>query len=230
MRRDEELMSSALQVKVTAGHEYLWVHQTNWFGEPCLQLPTDLIAIAEIIFQARPQFVVECGVAWGGTTLFLASLLRITGGEAVVGIDIFIPDDLRMRLRARSEVRDAIRLIEGSTVDKATHAEVCANLQESDRVMIILDSDHTHDHVLKELELYAPLVGVGQYLICGDTSIELQPPAPLRPRPWGRGNNPATALRAYLAQPDHVDLRVDEEVENRLLMSNNWGGFLRRHQ
>lgn len=228
MASDRILHDQALAVKVQAGHDYLWVHQSNWMGEPCLQLPTDLLAMSEIIFRTRPSFIIECGVAWGGTTLFLASLLKLIGGKSVIGLDIYIPKDLRERIELHTEVSDMIQLFESSTVEEQTVEFVRGILKGDDRVMIILDSHHTHDHVLSELNAFAPLVGVGQYLICGDTAIERQPPAPLRPRPWGPGNNPATALAAYMNQEVHVDFQVDNLVENKLLLSNNWGGYLKR--
>lgn len=228
MAEDFSLLERALDVKVQAGHEYLWVHQGSWMGEPCLQLPTDLMAMSEIVFSSRPRYIIECGVAWGGTTLFLASLLALTGGESVIGLDIYVPEDLRERLGSHGNISDLIQLHECSTADQATVDLVNSITGGSDEVLVVLDSHHTHEHVLAELNFFAPLVGVGRYLICGDTAIERQPPAPLRPRPWGRGNNPATALAAYLAQDEHVDFEVDYGIENKLLISNNWGGYLRR--
>jgi cephalosporin hydroxylase len=228
MAKDEDLLKRALDVKVQAGHDYMWVHQQNWMGEPCLQLPTDMMATAEIVFRMRPKYIIECGVAWGGTTLFLASLLAITGGTSVIGLDIYVPDDLRTRIESEKEVSAHIQLIEASTVEPETVEMVKGILNGSDSVMVLLDSHHTHDHVLSELKGFAPLVGKDHYLICGDTAIERQPPAPLRPRPWGKGNNPATALVEYLALPEAVDLQVDLGIENKLLMSNNWGGYLQR--
>jgi len=228
MASDQALLDRALDVKVSAGHEYLWVHQGNWMGEPCLQLPTDLMAMSEVVFKARPKFIIECGVAWGGTTLFLASLLALTGGDSVIGLDIYIPDDLRERISSHGEISKRIQLHECSTVEASTIELVNSITGGSDEVLVILDSHHTHEHVLAELNAFAPLVGIGNYLICGDTAIERQPSAPLRPRPWGRGNSPATALSAYLAQRNHVDFEVDLDIENKMLMSNNWGGYLRR--
>jgi len=228
MAADERLLKRALDVKVQAGHDYLWVHQPNWMGEPCLQLPSDLIALSEVVFKSRPKYVIECGVGWGGTTLYLASLLSLVGGGSVIGLDIFVPDDLRERIAGHEPMSSRIQLHEASTVEPSTVDLVRELTNGSSEVMVLLDSNHTHDHVLAELNAFAPLISVGQYLIVGDTAIARQPPAPLRPRPWGEGNNPATALRAYMEQPDHVDLVVDEQIENKLLMSNNWGGYLRR--
>lgn len=227
MAKDSELQNAALAVKVRAGHKYYWVHQTNWMGEPCLQVAQDMFALQEAIFKSRPDFIVESGVAWGGTMLFLASMLKILGGTKIIGVDVFIPKDLRDRLMApENPVRDMIQLIEGSSTDVNIVNEVKKIVGDNKKVLVLLDSDHTHDHVLRELQLYAPFVGVGQYLICGDTTIERQPPADERPREWGKGNNPETALKEFLGESH--DFEVDYEIENKLLLTNNPGGYLRR--
>jgi cephalosporin hydroxylase len=98
MTKDTTLHEDALSLKIRAGHKYYWVHQTNWMGEPCLQLPQDLFAFQETIFKSRPDYIIECGVAWGGTMMFLASVLKMMGGKKIIGVDVFIPEDLRARL------------------------------------------------------------------------------------------------------------------------------------
>lgn len=227
MADDLELQQAALSIKVRAGHKYYWVHQTNWMGEPCLQVAQDMLALQEAVFKSRPDYIIESGVAWGGTMLYLASLLKIFGGKKIVGVDIFIPDDLRGRLMSEDNpVRDMIDLIEGSSIDVDIVARIRSIVGDSKKVLVLLDSDHTHDHVLKELQLLSPFVSAGQYLICGDTTIERQPPAEERPRAWGKGNNPATALKEFLSDRD--DFEVDYELENKLLLTNNPGGYLRR--
>jgi len=228
MAQDDDLQRAALEVKIRAGHDYLWVHQTSWMGEPCLQLPTDILALSDIIFRTNPDYIIESGVAWGGTTLFLASCLDLIGGACVLGVDIFIPEDLRTRIFARRRLAERIKLIEGSSLDPSTFKKIKEVVQDSAKVMVLLDSNHTHEHVYEELKIYAPMVGVGQYLIVGDTTIERQPPAANRPRPWGKGNNPATALKQFLAEDRDEKFQVDTELEGRLLFTNNPGGYLRR--
>jgi cephalosporin hydroxylase len=226
MFKDLDLLENALDVKVRAGHEYMYVHQTRWMGEPCLQLPSDLIALQEIIFKTKPDFIIECGVAWGGTTLFLASLMKLTGGKKVIGIDIFLPEDLITRIKKHEQVSDMIHLINGSTIEQGTLDKVNSIVNKSDKVMVILDSDHTHDHVLAELKLYSTLVGQGQYLVCSDTAIARQPPAPKRPRAWNSENNPHTALQNFLSSNYGQNFSPDLLIDHKLLMSNNWGGYL----
>ena len=227
MAKDTELHEAALAAKVRAGHKYYWVHQTNWMGEPCLQLPQDMFALQEAVFKSRPDYIIESGVAWGGTMLFLASIMKLLGGTKVIGVDIFIPEDLRSRLLApENPVRDMIHLIDGSSTDVGIVADIRKMIGPDKKVLVLLDSDHTHDHVLKELRLYEPFVAKGQYLICGDTTIERQPPAEERPREWGKGNNPATALQIFLNECP--DFEVDTLIENKLLLTNNPGGYLKR--
>jgi len=227
MAKDSELQAASLAMKVSAGHKYYWVHQTNWMGEPCLQLAQDMFALQEAVYKSRPDFIIESGVAWGGTMLFLASILKLLDGKKIIGVDVFIPEDLRARLMSpQNPVRDRMQLIEGSSVDVRIVDQVREIVGNNKKVLVLLDSDHTHAHVLKELQLYAPFVGVGQYLICGDTTIERQPPAEERPRAWGKGNNPLTALREFLGTSQ--DFEIDSELENKLLLTNNPGGYLRR--
>jgi len=224
MAADEQLVKDALDVKVRAG-KYYWIHQTTWFGEPILQPPQDMFAFQEIIFNTRPRFIVEVGVAWGGSLLFYSTLMEVLGGERIIGIDTYIPDDLRERLGSYGRLSDRITLINGSSVDEDTVNQVKSVLGGSREVMINLDSNHTHDHVLKELRLYSPLVGKGYYLICSDTVIEYQPKQDYWTRPWGHGNNPATALREFLRENDRFE--VDWALSNKLLITCIPGGYLR---
>jgi cephalosporin hydroxylase len=184
MMADRDLVSDALDVKVRAGR-YFWVHQTTWLGEPILQLPQDMFAIQEIVFKSRPRCIIELGVAWGGSLLFYSSLMQLLGGEHVIGVDIYVPQDLRERLNTHGPISDRITLLEGSSVDEETLGRIRNIIGSSRDVMVILDSHHAHDHVLRELRLYSPLIGKGHYLVCSDTVIEYQPPADYRPWPWG---------------------------------------------
>ena len=225
MATDYELRRDALDVLERADR-HRWVHQTTWFGEPVLQLPQDMFALQEIIFRTRPKFIVEAGVAWGGSVLFYSTLMSVLGGGKIIGIDVYIPDDLRNRIGSFGELSDRIDLFQGSSVEPDTLEHVRDVVDGSEEVMVVLDSNHGHDHVLKELQLYAPLVGVGQYLVCSDTVVEDLPLQVHRPRPWGPGNSPRTALDEFLK--DGADFEVDERIENKLLLTCQPGGYLRR--
>lgn len=223
MSLDKKLQSKALEVLVEADR-HRWIHQTTWFGEPLLNLPQDMFAIQDIIWRTRPEFIIEVGVAWGGGMLFEATLLEILGGQKVIGIDIFIPPDLRQRLTNHGKLSERLVLIEGSSTAPDTLTQVEALLNGSRKVLVILDSYHTHEHVLNELRCYAPFVEKGQYLICGDTVVEYIPPQLHRTRPWGPGNNPATAVKEFLSETDRFV--VDEKIDQRLLFSCHPGGYL----
>ena len=223
MSLDKGLQSKALEVLVEADR-HRWIHQNTWFGEPLLNLPQDMFAIQDIIWRTRPEFIIEVGVAWGGGMLFEAMLLESLGGKKVIGIDIFIPPDLRQRLASHGKLSDRLVLIEGSSTSADTLAQVKALLGGSRKVLVILDSYHTHEHVLNELRSYAPFIEKGQYLICGDTVVERIPPQLHRTRPWGPGNNPATAVKEFLSESDRF--AVDEKIDQRLLLSCHPGGYL----
>ena len=224
MVQDSELQKEALDVLVKADH-YNWIHQTTWFGEPILNLPQDMFAFQEIIFNTRPRFIIELGVAWGGSLLFYSTLMEVLGGDKIIGVDIYIPDDLRKRLFSYNKMSNRVILINGSSIEEDTINEVKSIVGDCRETMIILDSYHTYGHVLKELQLYSLLVGQGYYLICGDTILEDIPEQKHRSRPWGPGNNPKTALDQFLNENDRFE--VDMRIENKLLFSCNPEGYLK---
>ena len=224
MMGDAVLRREALDVLVKADC-YNWIHQATWMGEPVLQLPQDMFAFQEIIFATRPKFIIEVGVAWGGSLLFYSTLMEITGGDRIIGIDIYIPPDLKERVGAFGRISERITWINGSSVEQDALDQVKGIIGNSREVMILLDSNHTHEHVLRELRIYSEFVGEGYYLICGDTVVEDMPTQNHRPRPWGPGNNPKTALVQFLKENDRFE--VDEILENKLLFSCNPGGYLR---
>jgi cephalosporin hydroxylase len=203
------------------GYSYVW----RWLGLPIIQLPTDMVALQEIIWANRPQLIIETGVARGGSLVFFASLLQLIDEGVVVGIDIDIRAHNREAIKEHP-LSHRIRLVEGSSTADETVAGIREAVRGVERVMVILDSDHTHDHVLNELRLYAPLVTPGQYLVVADTIVEHIPKQSHRPRSWGPGNNPATALDAFLADNDRFER--DPYVNGKLLLTSSPGGYLRR--
>ena len=223
MAKDTELRERALDVLIRADqyhHSYQW----TWLGLPIIQLPQDIIATQEIVWQARPTVIVETGIARGGSLILLASLLQLIGEGKVVGVDI----DIRAHNRANIEshpLSHRVHMIEGSSIAPEVVDSVRSHIGGDDRVMVILDSNHTHEHVLAELRLYAPLVTPGQYLIVADTVVEDIPPQTHRPRPWGPGNNPKTALKAYLEECGRFE--ADAFVNAKLLETASPGGYLR---
>ncbi len=224
MSQDDGLIRRARDLVIDAD-KYRWVHQTSWFGEPILNLPQDMFAIQDIIYKTRPKYIIELGVAWGGSLLFYSTLLTVLGREKIIGIDIYIPDDLRNRLNGYGFLSEKIILITGSSVEQATLAKIVSIIGNSQEVLVVLDSYHSHDHVLAELRLYSPFVGKGHYIICSDTIVEDIPIQKHRPRPWGPGNNPKTALEAFLKETDRFV--VDDAVDRKLLITCNPGGYLK---
>ncbi len=224
MADDAELRRDAFDVLDRAGR-YYWVHQSTWFGEPILQVPQDMFAFQEIIFNTRPKFIIEVGVAWGGSLLFYSTLLEVLGGGQIIGIDIYIPDDLKARLAKFGSLSQRIHWINGSSIEAGTINQVKALVGDSREVLVVLDSHHTHQHVLEELRLYSPLVRPGYYLVCADTVVEHLPKPDYRTREWGPGNSPQTALNQFLTETDRFE--IDAGLSNKLLITCNPGGYLR---
>jgi cephalosporin hydroxylase len=222
MGNDEGVSTQAANL-LSAVRTYDWSYQWTWLGLPIIQLPSDIVAMQEIIWETRPQLVIETGIARGGSMALYASILELLGEGTVVGVDI----DIRVHNRSALEnhpLFGRIELIEGSSVDPVVVNKVAEMAKSVERTMVVLDSDHSHDHVLAELRAYGPLVTTGQYLVVADTIIE-QPAMEDRVRRWGPGNSPATALRAYLAETDRFV--KDEPLEAKLLLTSSPGGYLR---
>ncbi len=225
MAADRDLQRGAWDVLIKADR-HNWIHQTTWFGEPILQLPQDLFAFQEIIFRTRPKYIIELGTAWGGSLLFYSTLMESLGGGRIIGVDIYIPDDLKQRIGSFGHLSERITWVKGSSVEESTVNEIKSIIGNDRRVMVVIDTFHTHEHVLKELRLYSPLVGLGCYLVCCDTHIENIPEiVENRPRPWGKGNNPMTALREFLNENNRFE--ADKQLENKLLLSLHPGGYLK---
>ncbi|ACR31105.1 cephalosporin hydroxylase family protein [Burkholderia glumae] len=206
--------------------EFDHLFQTRWLGERFFHLPGDMLAIQELVWRERPDCIVQTGVAAGGGVVFSASMLALTGDHGrVIAVEPRLRDEVKTRLREH-RLGGRITLIEGDSCADATLAAVREQIPDGARVMSILDLTHTHAHVLRELECYAPLVSPGSYAIVMDTIMEYLPAATFEGKPYGRGNNPATAVRAFLAA-DHR-FEADLDIEDRVLMTLSPGGFLRR--
>lgn len=203
-----------------------YMNNFSWLGRPLIQLPSDAMAMQEIIWAVKPDLIIETGVAHGGSVVLSASLLELLGHGEVLGIDIDIRPHNRQAIEAHPLAR-RISLIEGSSTDPVVVAQVRERAAGKGRVLVCLDSNHTHDHVLAELEAYAGLVSVDSYCIVFDTFVEDMPADHVwTDRPWGKGNNPKTALRAWLQ--DHPEFEIDHSIDDRLLVTSAPDGFLRR--
>jgi cephalosporin hydroxylase len=209
-----------------AASRYEYSYHFTWLGRPIIQFPQDMLAVQEIIWSVKPDLIVETGIAHGGSLIFSASLLELLGGDGrVVGIDIDIREHNRVEIE-RHPLAKRITMIQGSSTDPAVAEQVYRLAKGKSRVMVLLDSNHTHEHVREELRLYSPLVGLGSYLVVFDTDIEYLPDDLCGDRPWGKGNNPKTAVDEFLRTNDRFE--VDAALEAKLLISVAPGGYLKR--
>ena len=204
-------------------HEYSY--HFRWMGLPIIQYPQDIVAIQEIIWSVRPEVVIETGIARGGSLVFYASLLQLIGGTgAVIGVEVDLRPDNRRAIDAHP-LRSRIQIIDGSSVSAEVAGRVREAVGQRRPVLVILDSNHTHDHVLRELELYSGLVTRGSYLIVLDTIVELLPEASRADRPWSRGNSPLSAVQEFLRSSDRFE--VDHDLDAKLQLSMAPSGYLR---
>lgn len=196
-----------------------------WMGRPIIQFPQDIIAMQEIIWQVKPDLIIETGIAHGGSLVLSASMLELVGGDGrVLGIDIDIREHNRVEIE-KHPMYKRITMIEGSSIDENITEKVYDFAKDRKRIMVFLDSMHTHAHVLQELGLYSSLVTKGSYLVVFDTLIEDMPEDFYPNRPWGRGNNPKTAVREFLKTTDRFV--IDKEIENKLLITVAPDGYLK---
>jgi cephalosporin hydroxylase len=210
---------------LSAVSRYKYSYNFSWLGRPIIQLPQDILAMQELIWQVRPALIVETGIAHGGSLIFYASMLELLGGKGlVVGIDIDIRAHNRLEIEAHPLFK-RIRLIEGDSTEPAVVEEVYGLAEGKAPILVALDSNHTHEHVLKELQLYSPLVRKGSYLVVFDTIIEDCPSGYVHDRPWDKGDNPRTAVAEFLAANPRFE--EDRNLESKLLITVAPGGYLK---
>jgi len=238
--RDADLKRKALDWAMHAArHKY--VFHFSWMGRPIIQYPQDMVAMQELIWLVRPELIIETGIAHGGSLVLYASLLSLLdmcdaiesgatfnpreSKRAVLGIDIDIRQH-NWEAIERHPMASRIQMIQGSSIAPEIVAQVKAVAQGFERVLVCLDSNHTHDHVLAELEAYAPLTSVGSYCVVFDTVVEDMPKASFPDRPWGPGNNPKTAVHEYLKT--HPEFEIDKRIQDKLQITVAPDGYLRR--
>ena len=224
MAQDEVLKQKSLDWMLHAD-KYKYSYNFTWMGRPIIKLPQDIVAMQEIVWATKPDLIIETGIAHGGSIIFSASLLELIGNGEVVAIDIDIREHNRLLIEAHPMFH-RITMIQGSSVDASVLDKVASVAKGKKRVMVVLDSLHTHDHVLKELQLYAKFVTLGCHLILPDTFIEFFPKGYFADRPWDVGNNTMTALKAFLR--DHPEFVVDRMVNDKLMITEGIDGYLKR--
>lgn len=218
-----------------------YVYNFDWMGRPIIQYPQDMWAVQDLIWRVRPDLVIETGIAHGGSLVLSASMLAMLdmcdaieagvsldprkSNRKVLGVDIDIRAHNRAAIQAHP-MAGRIQMIEGSSVSAEVVQQVRDIASAHTRVLVFLDSMHTHDHVVQELQAYAPLVSSGSYCVVFDTFVQDMPPQFFADRPWDVGNNPKTAVHKWLA--DHPDFEIDQDYPRRLQVTVAPDGFLRR--
>lgn len=238
--QEKALLDSAAQfLRDSVGPKYSY--NFHWQGRPIIQYPQDIIAMQELIWAVRPDLIIETGIAHGGSLIFSASMLAlldmydaIESGQTfdpkesarqVIGVDI----DIRAHNRVAVEqhpMASRINMIQGSSVSAEVVERVKSLASGYSRILVCLDSNHTHEHVLAELEAYAPLVTKGSYCVVFDTLIEDMPAGTYPDRPWGPGNNPKTAVWEYLTR--HPEFEIEAHIHQKLMITVAADGFLKR--
>jgi len=222
--KNDSLKNSArefMNESIKASYSYNF----TWMGRPIIQYPQDMIAMQELIWKIKPDLLIETGVAHGGSLIYYASILELIGKGEVLGIDIDIRDHNRAEIEKHPMFK-RIKLLQGSSTSMEVMEEVKRIAAGKKTVMVSLDSNHTHDHVLEELKLYAPFVTKDSYLIAFDTVVEDLPETFYTDRPWGRGDNPKTAVYEFLKS--NKDFVIDSSIEHKILITVAPDGYLRR--
>ena len=237
---DAECIKLAIDFMVkTSIHKYSY--NFDWLGRPAIQLPNDVWAVQELIWKIKPDLIIETGIARGGSLIFSASMLALldmceaiesgtvldpkTSKRKVLGLDIDIRQHNREAIEAHP-MSSRIQMIQGSSIAPEVVEQVKFIAKNYQRVLVCLDSNHTHDHVLAELEAYAPLTSIDSYCVVFDTIVEDMPKALFPNRPWGPSNNPKTAVREYLKK--HSEFEIDKQIQNKLLITVAPDGYLKR--
>lgn len=231
-----------------AAHQFMlsstvpkYSYNFSWMSRPIIQYPQDIVAMQELIWQIRPDLIIETGIAHGGSLIFSASMLAlldmcdaIEAGESIdprqskrkiLGIDIDIRAHNRTAIEAHP-MASRIQMIQGSSIAPEIIEQVRQIAACHQRILVCLDSNHTHEHVLAELQAYASLTSVGSYCVVFDTIVEDMPKEVFPDRPWGPGNNPKTAVWEYLKT--HPEFQIDTSIQHKLLITVAPDGFLKR--
>lgn len=240
----ETISQDFLRESVPAKYSYNF----SWLGRPIIQYPQDIVAVQELIWLTKPTLIIETGIAHGGSLALSASMLalldicenpqRLEGTKRkVIGIDIDIRSENRMAL-TEHPLNSYMIMIQGSSLDSEIQSRIASEVREHKSVMVLLDSNHTHEHVLSELKFYGPLVTKDNYLVVFDTFVEHMPVDAYPDRPWGPGNNPYSAVKEYLGElvdshitdlnGEKVSFKIDCDMDQKLLISVSPEGYLRR--
>ena len=221
---NKSLQSAAKEFN-TESNKSQYSYNFSWMGRPIIQYPQDMVAMQEIIWELKPDLIIETGIAHGGSLVFYASILELIGKGEVLGIDIDIREHDKKEIEAHPMFK-RIKMIQGSSVSQETVDKVAEHAKGKEVILVCLDSNHTHEHVLRELEFYAPFVTPGSYIVVFDTIVEDLPDDYLPGRAWKVGDNPKTAVYSFINK--HPQFEIDKSIDNKLLISVAPEGYLRR--
>jgi cephalosporin hydroxylase len=224
MGADTELRKKSVDWMIRAD-KYKYTYNYSWMGRPIIKFPNDILVMQEIIWDIKPDFIVETGIAHGGSIIFSASMLELIGGQGqVIAVDIDVREHNRKEIEKHPMMK-RITMIEGSSIDPVIVDSIREKVKGK-KVLVALDSLHTHDHVLRELQMYWDMVSVGSYIVCPDTFIEFFPKGYYSNRPWDVGDNPMTAVKAFLKENDRFV--IDKDIDNKLMITEGFDGYLKR--
>lgn len=225
MSRNEEFKKESLEWMIHAD-KFKYSYNFSWLGRPIIKFPSDIVIMQEIIWDVKPDLIIETGIAHGGSIIFSASMLELLGGDRrVVAVDLDIRKHNRIEIE-KHPLFKRITMFEGSSTDPEIVAKIAEIAGPVKTVMVFLDSLHTHEHVIREMETYSRFVTVGSYLVLPDTFIEYFPKGYFADRPWDVGNNPMTALREFLSRND--DFVIDRSRSDKLMITEAFDGYLKR--
>ena len=221
--KDKNIQKLSKKLFIEADKLHFHYLQT-WKGETMIQTPDDILAFQEIIYKTRPEVIIEIGIAWGGSMLFYETLARNSSIKKIIGIDLFIPKDLKKRINLKSNKSKKIILIEGSSLDHNILSKVRKITKNYKNFFIHLDSDHTSEHVYKELMIYSKFLNSNNYIVVGDTVVADIPMQKHRPRKWTKINNPFFGLKKFLK--NNKKFKIDNTINFRQLLTNQPSGYI----
>lgn len=226
MAKDNVLKQKSVDWMLHAD-KYKYTYNFNWLGRPIIKYPQDIVIMQELIWRVKPDLIIETGIAHGGSIIFSSSMMELLGnGGKVIAVDIDIRKHNRDEIEKHPMMKN-ITMLEGSSIDEKIVKQITDYAKGFNNVMVVLDSNHSHDHVFRELELYSPLVSVGSYILLPDTFVEFFPKGYVTDRPWDVGNNPYTAMEAFMKTTSAFV--KDEGITDKLLITEALGGgYLRK--
>ncbi len=224
---DNEKLLDAAQTFNVESNKAQYSYNFSWMGRPVIQYPQDMIAMQEIIWNLKPDLIIETGIAHGGSLIYYASLLELIGKGEVLGIDIDIREHNKTEIE-KHPMYKRIKMIQGSSIDPTIIESVKEYTIGKESILVVLDSNHTHEHVFAELQMYASFVSLNSYIVVYDTIVEKLPDnyLPGHQRPWGIGDNPFTAVSSFLEL--NQEFEIDKSINNKLLISVAPDGYLKR--